>query len=278
VPQSKTAVASPLRGQAAPSSPDWYNARDFLHNLRRVNLFCGGFGSGKTEVAVNFAVRMRAAGQAVSIADLDIVNPYFRSREVRGPLRDMGIEVLLPSEALVDADLPIIQPEIQGALDQSRGVLVLDLGGDPVGARVLASLAPHVRPREFSGCFVLNSRRPFTATVAGAVKMMRDISAAGVVQLGGVVVNSHLIEETTAEVILEGIALAEAVSAETGAQVAFVAVERRMIGEFDAASCRYPVMVMDRFMLKPWERSHCPAGAVTANWLGKYRIQAKSEV
>lgn len=242
---------------------NWYNADRFLADLRRVNMFCGGYGSGKTEVAVNFALHLAEASHRVSIADLDIVNPYFRSREVRADMRAHGIEVLVPEERLINADLPIIQPEVPGALAQSRGFVVLDLGGDPVGARVMASLARHIRRPDLTGFLVLNSRRPFTATVEAARKMMDEISLASGVAITDIVVNSHLIEETTPEVIEEGIALAERLTETAAVRVAFVAVERPQLDRFDAAACRYPVMVLDRLMLKPWEPS---------NWLGKYRV------
>jgi len=272
---------------------NWFNADGLLNGLRRVNIFCGGFGSGKTEVAVNFSLRMRELGRRVSIADLDIVNLYFRSREVRDQLRSQGIEVLVPSGALVDADLPIIVPEVKGAIEgqsskpearmtietrspndvngEGRGtndggtvpVVVLDLGGDPGGARVMASLAGAMRPEDYSGLFVLNSRRPFTATVAAAQEMMAGIADAAKIKVDRIVVNSHLIDETTPAVIEEGIALAEALAQKTGARIAFVAVQRDLLDRFDAAACGYPVMVLDRLMLKPWEPS---------NWLGKYRI------
>ncbi len=242
---------------------DWYNAADLLARLRRVNVFCGGFGSGKTEVAVNFALHLARAGHRLSIADLDIVNPYFRSREVRAQMRAAGITVIVPDERLINADLPIVQPEIGGAIGQSRGYVVLDLGGDPVGARVMSSLAGQVDSQELTGYLVLNSRRPFTATVAAARQMLDGIRQAAGVAISDIVVNSHLIDETTAAVIEEGIELAEELGQSTGTRVAFVAVERRLLDQFDAASCRYPVMVLDRLMLKPWERS---------NWLGRYRI------
>jgi hypothetical protein len=228
-----------------------------------VTLFCGGFGSGKTEVAVNFAQRLRETGRTVTIADLDIVNLYFRSRGVRAELRAQGIEVLVPGEALVNADMPIVPPEVRGALAQSRGSVVIDLGGDPVGAKVLASLAGSFSRSEVDTLLVLNSRRPFTATVADVLSLMEDIGRAASLSVSGVVVNSHLIDETTPAVIAEGIEMAEEVAARTGVRIAFVAVEHRMLGRFDAAACRYPVMLMDRLMLKPWERS---------NWLGRQRI------
>lgn len=299
----------------------WFNADKFLARLKRINIFCGGFGAGKTEVAVNFSLRMREQGRRVSIADLDIVNLYFRSREVRKELQSQGIEVIVPGGALANADLPIIVPEIKGAIEgrspnhegrrtnggrpdspesrvQSVGsrvedgdnrqdtrtpgrqspddegrmtkdeetapVVVLDLGGDPAGARVMASIAEAMRPEDYSGLFILNSRRPFTATVNAAKRMMDGISAAARISVDHIVVNSHLIDETTPAVIDEGIALGEEVARATGAAIAFVAVQRDMLERFDAAACRYPVMVLDRLMLKPWEPS---------NWIGKYKIQ-----
>jgi hypothetical protein len=243
--------------------PDWHNAAGLLAGLKRVVLFCGGFGSGKTEVAVNFALGLRHTGRPVAIADLDIVNPYFRSREVRAQLAAEGIRVIVPGGELASADLPIVQPEIRGALGSSQGSVVLDLGGDPVGARVLASMSDVMPAGGVDGLFVLNSRRPATRTAEATIRMMTAISRTASVSLDGLVVNSHLIEETGPEVVDEGITLAEQVSARTGARVAFVVVERRLLADFDPAACGYPVMVIDRLMLKPWEPT---------NWLGKYRI------
>jgi hypothetical protein len=262
------------------TSVSWFNADSFLTGMKRINIFCGGFGSGKTEVAVNFSLRMRELGRRVSIADLDIVNLYFRSREVREQLRGQGIEVLVPGGPLVNADLPIIVPEVKGVLEDRRPeagdrvrvagadgavpLVVLDLGGDPAGAKVMASIAEGMRPEDYSGLFVLNSRRPFTATVDAAQRMMNDISAAARINVDRIVVNSHLVDETTPAVISEGIALAETLARKTGARIAFVAVQRDLLNRFDADKCGYPVMVLDRLMLKPWEPS---------NWLGKYRIE-----
>ena len=124
-------------------------------------------------------------------------------------------------------------------------------------------MAGAMRPDDYSSFFVLNSRRPFTATVAAAQEMMTGISAAARIKVDRIVVNSHLIDETTPAVVDEGIALGEALAKVTGADIAFVALRRSMLDQFDAAGCGYPVMVLDRLMLKPWEPS---------NWLGKYRI------
>jgi hypothetical protein len=233
----------------------WYNADGFLAGLKRVNLFFGGFGSGKTEVAVNFCIRMRQAGRRIAIADVDIVNPYFRSREVRRELRGLGVDVLIPEEAMVDADLPIIRPEVHGALETSPGLVVMDVGGDPSGARVVASMSRLLKRDECAAHLVLNSRRPFTATVEGALKMMDNIGDTAGLVITSIVANSHLVDETTSVVIDEGIVLADRLAAATGAEIAFVSVMRGMLDRFDAARCGHPVMVMDRFMLPPWRLS-----------------------
>ncbi len=233
----------------------WIGAEALLEGLKRVNVFCGGYGSGKTEVAVNFALHLSEQGRRVRIADLDIVNPYFRSREVREALRERGIEVLIPEERLVAADLPIVSPEIKGALESGEQSVVLDLGGDPAGARVMASLSGGWDDRDYDGLLVVNSRRPFTGTAAAVVRVMTDIEAASGMRIGRLVANSHLIDQTDASVIEEGIRLAEEVAGDTGVSIAFVAVERRMLSGFDAEGCGYPVMVLDRMMLKPWEDS-----------------------
>ncbi len=128
----------------------------------------------------------------------------------------------------------------------------------------MASIAEGMKPEDYSGFFVLNSRRPFTATVPAAEAMMAGIGSAARIKVDRIVINSHLVDETTPAVIEEGIGLGEALAKKTGARIAFVAVQRVMLDRFDAEKCPYPVMVLDRLMLKPWEES---------NWLGKYKIQ-----
>lgn len=231
----------------------WINAEQFIRCLRRVNIFVGSYGSGKSEVAVNFSISLAEYGRPVKIGDLDIVNPYFRSREARTVLKEFGVELLLPPPEIMESDLPLIQPEIMGALQKPDGFLVLDIGGDPIGARVLASMRGKIPDDNFDCFFVLNSRRPFSGTVAEVKKMVEAVEKASAISVTHFVVNSHLIEETTVAVIEEGIELAEAVQKETKKAIAFVAVERRMLSEFDVGRLPYPVLVLDRQLLKPWE-------------------------
>lgn len=234
--------------------PSWFNAGNFIAGLRRVSIFAGGYGSGKSEIAVNFALSLRALGMPVTVADLDIVNPYFRSREARQILEQWGVRVLIPPVTMMETDLPMIGAEIRGAMISGAGFLILDLGGDPVGARVMSSLSHGVNRDEYNSFFVLNSRRPFTRTVSQIQGLLGDIESTSGLTITHLVVNSHLIEETTAAIIQEGIKLAEAVSAVTAKPIAFIAIERRVLDEFDPNSINYPVLILERQLLKPWER------------------------
>ncbi len=232
----------------------WFNANGFLRQLRRVNIFCGGCGSGKSEIAVNFALSLAEDGRQVAIADLDIVNPYFRSREAREVLAGYGVRVLAPESTMMESDLPMLSPEIKGAIAAGGEFVVLDLGGDSVGARIMATLNEGINPAEFDSFFVLNSRRPFTRTLEQVLGLMSGIDGSSGVPVTYIVVNSHLIEETDEAVIKEGIELAEAVSKMSGRSIGFVVMARGLFDHFNLDLCPYPVLVLDRMLLKPWEQ------------------------
>ena len=218
----------------------------------RVVLIVGNYGSGKTEVAVNLAIRLSET-QAVTIADLDIVNPYFRCREARVEMERFGIRVINPVGGYEAADLPIILPEIRGALLHTEGALILDVGGDDVGARVLSSLADVLSGRPYTMLQVLNVRRPFTETVEGCLRIGSEIEAASRLRITGLVSNTHLLEETDAATILEGIRLAREVGKVAGLPVAFMTAEESLRGTFDADGAGCPVLWIKRRMLPPWK-------------------------
>lgn len=234
-----------------PSLPDTV----FTSVPRRVIIFTGNYGSGKTEVSVNFTLGLASREPELSIVDLDVVNPYFRCREAIQPMEEAGIEVIVPRGETFASELPIILPEVKGAMARDTGRLVLDVGGDDVGARVLSSFGPVLRGERADLIMVLNARRPFTDTVEGALRIIREIEAASRLKVTGLVCNTHLMDETRVEMITEGVELAEAVSAETGATVRFVAamdeVAEAYVKSMDGAP-PYPVMPMVRRMLPPW--------------------------
>ena len=219
---------------------------------QRVVLIVGNYGSGKTEVAVNLAIRLRER-QAISIADLDIVNPYFRCREARGEMESLGIRVINPEGDYQAADLPIILPEIRGLVRDGEETLILDVGGDDVGARVLGSLADVFADQPYAMLQVLNAKRPFTETVAGCLKIRSEIEAASRLRITGLVSNTHLLEDTDTATVLEGLRLAQEVGKAAELPVSFVTVNESLRGEFDAQEPGCPVLWVKRRMLPPWK-------------------------
>ena len=218
-------------------------------------VICGGYGSGKSEISVNLASMFaRTDSRPVLIADLDIINPYFRSREAVRELEAIGVRSLLPPGDQVYADLPIVIPQIKGAIEDHEGKLVLDVGGDDQGARVLSSLSDAFSPHNHELLLVLNGNRPFTADVAGARKIMNEIEAASRLRFTGIIANTHLIEHTTVEIVMDGLALAQDVSKATGLPVVFVSATRDVAEKLDLRRIDIPVLPLDRSLLKPWEK------------------------
>lgn len=218
-----------------------------------VAMLVGGYGSGKTEVAVNLAIGLAHTGRTVQVADLDLVNPYFRCREARALMEQHGIRVVVPPGAQEFADLPIVRPEIAGMLRPPAGSLSLfDVGGDDVGARALGAFRPVLEDGRYELWQVINSRRPFSDTPDGCAAMGASIEGTSRLKITGLLVNSHLITETTPEVVLEGWELGRRVAAERGLPLRAVAVMEELSGAPELAVIDVPVLTMTRRMLPPW--------------------------
>ena len=226
----------------------------------RVLAIVGGYGSGKTEISVNLSMHLAAEGRRVQIADLDLVNPYFRCREARTLMEAHGIRVVVPPAAQAWADLPIVLPEIRGMLHPPSGAISLfDVGGDDVGARALASMRTSIADGEYELWHVINSKRPFTDTVEGCIAMLNAIERASRWRVTGLIVNSHLIDETQAADVLEGWRLASDVAAATGLPIRLVAMMASLAESPLIAEIAAPVLPLRRHMRPPWLRDQIPA-------------------
>ncbi len=225
--------------------------REIVGPADRLIMVVGNYGSGKTEICVNLAIHLANSGAQVQIADMDIVNPYFRCREARMLMEAHGIRVVAPPGAQAFADLPIIMPEVKGMLHPPEGTIsIFDVGGDDIGARVLASMRPSIDSYELWQ--VINSKRPFTTTTDGCLKMQRAVEQASRLKVTGLVANAHLIEETTPDAILEGWRLARDVSAKTGKPVRCVALMEELASLPGLEEIEAPLLRLRRHMLPPW--------------------------
>ena len=217
----------------------------------RISIVTGHYGTGKTEFSVNLALALAAEGASVMLADLDIVNPYFRSRERRSLLEEAGVRLISSSQACSAADVPSLPAELLAILENRDIRGVLDIGGDPVGARVLARFQPKIVQEDYQLIYVLNANRPEVRTAEAAVRYLRGIEATTGLTCTGIVNNTHLCGETTPEEIRKGARLAEAVSRETGIPVLCHVAEERFVPELsDLSEPVFPITIQ---MKKPWE-------------------------
>jgi hypothetical protein len=219
---------------------------------RRVTFLVGHFGSGKTEIALNGALGLAADGTKVTLADLDVVKPYFRSRAARNLLDEAGVELLVPEGENIFADLPIIVPQIRGVLGRTGTKVIFDVGGDDTGARVLGSLADVVPHDETDCLLVLNFRRPATADPDEAVAMVRRIEAVARIPVNGLISNTHLMDETTQEVILEGHQMAVETGRNLGVPVVAVAVPESSVNGLDRSQLDCELIPLQRLLKPPF--------------------------
>jgi len=215
----------------------------------------GNYGSGKTEVSINLAINMKKAGLRVQIGDLDLVNPYFRTREVREPLSRLGIEMVLPPREYLQADLPILSPAIAGMIKTPGRLGILDVGGDDAGATVLASLADALKNREVRMLQVVNPFRPFTQDYEGCLKIRGEIEAAAKMKIDGIIGNANMIDVTRPKDIVYGYHFVKGLADKIGLPLEFVTAGSEFLGNKDIRDFECPVLPIERQLVPPWKKA-----------------------
>jgi hypothetical protein len=224
-------------------------------NLTGIVIIVGNYGSGKTEVAINLAVHQKRAGLDVRIADLDLVNPYFRTREAKDSLSKLGINVVLPPDEFLQADLPVLSPLVAGMIREPGELSLLDVGGNDAGATVLASLEDIFQNKPVTMLQVVNPLRPFTNTVEGCLKIRSEIENAAKLSMNGIIGNANLIDETRSEDIYDGYDFFQALSVESQLPLAFITVARELLSDTDIDRFECPVLPIDRQLVPPWKKA-----------------------
>ena len=200
--------------------------------MKRVTLFCGHYGSGKTNIAVNYALHLRRQGLEVTIADLDIVNPYFRSKDSTDVLEAEGVRVIALPFANSSVDLPALPSAAYAVVQDRTRHAVLDIGGDDRGAYALGRFVPYLLDEnDYEMLYVVNFQRPLTTTVSDAVEVMREIEIACGLAFTGIVNNTNLGAETTLDLVKGSYRKAEELCKETGLPLFMVTAESSIATE-----------------------------------------------
>ncbi len=201
---------------------------------KRIHIFAGHYGSGKTNLAVNFALKLRAEGLSVKIADLDIVNPYFRTKDSAKELEQAGIPLISPAFANTNVDLPALPAELYGLVQRQDCYAVMDVGGDDRGAYALGRYAPAIiEENNYEMYFVVNFYRPLTPTPEDALTIMREIEQAAHIRCTGIINNSNLGEATTPAAVEETMAKAESLAALSGLPVVYTSATAEICKELN---------------------------------------------
>lgn len=218
---------------------------------KRLTLFAGHYGSGKTNIAVNYAMMLAEEGKKVCIADLDIVNPYFRTKDSESELKEKGITLISSRYANTNVDLPALPAESYRLVQDQSVFGVVDIGGDDRGAYALGRFADAIKAEgNYRMAFVINRHRPLTSTVEDTVEIMREIEAASGLRFNCIVNNSNIGSETTPEVVLASVEYTEEVSRATGLPIWFYSAEQTVAGELSGIPV-FPLKLQKKYFDLP---------------------------
>ncbi len=207
-------------------------------NYKRITLLCGHYGSGKTNIAVNMALDLSRDHEKVVIADLDIVNPYFRTVDSEEDLREAGVKLVVSSYANSNVDIPALPQEMYSLVDDRSLTCVVDVGGDDRGAYALGRISGAIREEnDYDMFLVINRYRPLTPDAESTLEIMHEIEAAASLPFTGIINNSNLAAETEPETVLASVDYAKEVAALAGLPLVMTSVEKsvaeRLEGRID---------------------------------------------
>ncbi len=197
------------------------------HIYKRITLIAGHYGSGKTNIAVNLAFELKKMFEKVAIADLDIVNPYFRTKDSKAEFEALGIRLICSEYANTNVDIPALPQDMYAVIDDKELTAVVDIGGDDRGAYALGRYSKDiVDENNYDMLFVINCYRPLTRNVTDVIEVMHEIETAGGIKFTGIINNSNLGTETKAEDILNSLVYADEVSKVTGLPIVMTCAEK----------------------------------------------------
>ena len=221
-----------------------------------VYIFTGHFGSGKSEVAINFAMNLKKAHpeRKVAMIDLDIINPFFRSADAKTPLENAGITVEIPTCANSNVEGIALTGKMGALIDDEEYDVILDIGGDDLGARAVGYYCDRIARREHIIFFVVNKNRPFTKNKELALKIFDEVEASTRLKINGIINNTNLLEMTDAETVLSGLPLMNEISEAKNIPVMFSAAGRHLCDELKKSIPEDELLPLDEYVKLLWDR------------------------
>ena len=231
--------------------------------MKRYYVIIGNFGSGKTELALNMAFEAAAKGEKVTLVDIDVINPYFRSTERKAELEAAGIRLISPNFTSSGVEVPSIPPEIFSVFSDKSDLVIFDVGGDPVGAIAMGQYYGYFKELEnFEVWYVINIRRPLSSGTAENLEMLGKIQGVSRLRVTGILNNTNLAHETSVADVIDGYAVAKELSGETGLPVVGTIGTREILESFSREAEAIGLdrayigrlIPIERYMHRDWER------------------------
>lgn len=223
--------------------------------MKRINVFVGNYGSGKTELSINMAKKLKKESKEVLLVDMDIVNPYFRSSKHSKMLKEEDIELVCPTFANTAVDLPTLPPDVYKVFSTDKHVII-DCGGDPAGATAMGFLASRFSEieEELEVFFVINTARPLQSDFNTALEMIRSIEHASKLKITKLILNSNVARDTTYHYLEQGLDVAEKISKHKKLDIAFISGTKDVLNEFKKhhPDLPYDLYYIDIFMRPEW--------------------------
>ncbi|HEY3423693.1 MAG TPA: hypothetical protein VGL27_02765 [Negativicutes bacterium] len=219
-----------------------------LTGNKRIKIFAGEFGSGKTELALNYAINLQESGVNTAIVDMDLVKPYFRTRESQQLLEEYGVFIATPEQRLAHSDLPIMPLGLTQVLYNSNYHVIIDVGGGE-SAIVLGQIHQQLADNGYEAFMVVNTCRPFTSTAKDIIDAIRRIENVARLKITGLISNTNLAQETSVHHIQEGLAIVKIVGAQLGLPVSWVIAPEWLADKLDVD---IPLFLLKRYTRYPW--------------------------
>ncbi len=224
-----------------------------IDKQKRITVVTGHFGSGKTEFAINYAMHLAdKSDKQVAVVDLDLINMYFRIREQEKLLKGKGIEVHSTIFNVSSLDIPALDPAIEGVMRDRTKRVIIDVGGNPSGARALGRYKPTLDEMGYDQVFVINANRPESDTAEKVIAFIEATQAQSQTFVTGLINTTHLLKATTTETILEGQKLVDEVSRLTGIPVIATVARRSLVEELTKERPDLNIFPLDLYFRDQW--------------------------